>query len=361
MTSFTTPSNSITFKINYTNMIKGVAIILLMFNHFCVIKEWILIPNYICDFTVLGKNISAYIGAFGKICIAIWAFLSGIGAYYNYQKPHAYHKTIKKMINLCLIYWFILFTTYIPTIYLCNLKQYDLSFNNIIANMIACDADYNKAAWYLRFHIMFVLTFPLYKIILNKISNSFISYSTIFILLILLQYLPKTSTYICNISLSSLINEYCQYMQIIILGYLSAQYKILEAIGRFFLSFNKKYAVGMTILIIIIVMGIRSTTKNIFLGLPTNIDLFLIIPLLGTLFYIFMISPDKIKSLFEYLGKTSIVIWLFHWIFNLGSYHIQAIIYYPKVSYLVIILCLVINKVIKFFINKTPLNLIISL
>jgi hypothetical protein len=55
MTSFTTPSNSITFKINYTNMIKGVAIILLMFNHFCVIKEWILIPNYICDFTVLGK------------------------------------------------------------------------------------------------------------------------------------------------------------------------------------------------------------------------------------------------------------------------------------------------------------------
>lgn len=39
-------SQNNSFTIQYTNMIKGVALLLLLCNHFCVVKEWITPPQF---------------------------------------------------------------------------------------------------------------------------------------------------------------------------------------------------------------------------------------------------------------------------------------------------------------------------
>ena len=38
-------NRSVIFSIQYTNMVKGVALLLLLCNHFCVVKDWITPPQ----------------------------------------------------------------------------------------------------------------------------------------------------------------------------------------------------------------------------------------------------------------------------------------------------------------------------
>lgn len=66
--------------------IKGIAIILMMCNHLFPIPEFIYPENNYFSLPFGGKTIAAYIGGFGKICVAIFAFLTGIAMFYTYSR-----------------------------------------------------------------------------------------------------------------------------------------------------------------------------------------------------------------------------------------------------------------------------------
>ena len=70
------------FDKNMSIMIKGVAIILMLFHHFFGFPDWIIEGNM---FIGLGDNyncVERKIGLFGAICVELFVFITGYGSYY---------------------------------------------------------------------------------------------------------------------------------------------------------------------------------------------------------------------------------------------------------------------------------------
>ncbi|MDC7288812.1 hypothetical protein NXH76_13465 [Blautia schinkii] len=85
---------------NATQMIKGIAIIIMIMHHFIVIP-----------FTELPYLVTLF-GYACKICVAIYAVLSGYGYFFSKEKTVRYG--LKKIWRLLQIYWISLFTLFIP-------------------------------------------------------------------------------------------------------------------------------------------------------------------------------------------------------------------------------------------------------
>ena len=83
-----------------TQMIKGVAILIMIMHHFIVIP-----------FTEFGYIITKF-GYACKICVGIYAMLSGYGYFFAKEKTIKYG--LKKIWGLLKIYWISLFTLFIP-------------------------------------------------------------------------------------------------------------------------------------------------------------------------------------------------------------------------------------------------------
>lgn len=357
-------SQNNSFTIQYTNMIKGVALLLLLCNHFCVVKDWITPPNELIDIYIKGKPLLGYIGAFGKICVALWAFLSGIGAYYTYKKGirMAYRSNLVRLANLMIQYMLILFVVFIPIIGLLHPnfvgESYDLSISHIVCNVFACDAEYDKAAWYLRFYIMFVVSFPLLVWIKRKIKSDYVFYILIFLAFL---FLPKFISPLVGdmplgtIPMKQAFGEYCSYILIVISGYAVAEYNLFE---RGLDKFDKKWNLCLCVIVLLVAMALRSYTKSINLGVVSVYTDIVITPFVVYAFFVFFqYASERVKRIFVYIGKASMVVWLVHWVFNIGVYEVQRVAYFPKVSYLVIlwvlVMCLAFNIVFSYMIKKS--------
>lgn len=358
------------FTVDYTNMLKGVALLFLLCNHFCVVKDWITPPNTLIDFDIKGKPLLGYVGAFGKICVAIWAFLSGVGAYYSYKNKmsKAYKSNLIRLANLMIQYMFILLLVFVPIIAAFRPEfvgiEYNLSIKHIIYNIFACDAEYDKAAWYMRFYIMYVLSFPLFMIIKKQIRYTILFYVGIFLFFL---FIPKAfclinkNIMIGSVPLMQVLGEYCNYIIIVWEGYLIAEYQLFEKIQN---RVGERTNIVISIGLLITAMALRSFAKSVNIGVVNIYTDILITPFVVYVFFIFFQnSIDKIKRLFIYIGKASMVVWLVHWIFNVGVPQIQAVAYFPRLSYLVIIwiliICLEFNRIFSYFMKKS--NLLIKI
>lgn len=85
-----------------TQMIKGLAILTMLTHHFII-------------FPINGTEYSNAINLFGgfcKICVALYALLSGYGYFFAKEKTIKYG--LKKIWGLLKIYWLSLFTIFIP-------------------------------------------------------------------------------------------------------------------------------------------------------------------------------------------------------------------------------------------------------
>lgn len=110
--------NEFKFDTKCTKLSKGIAIILMVCNHIYPILDWIYDENKYVSIMLGSKSLAAYIGGFGKICVAIFAFLTGYGLFYTYtsrKTKDAYLHTLKKLLIFCY------FLVYINNnIYTCN-------------------------------------------------------------------------------------------------------------------------------------------------------------------------------------------------------------------------------------------------
>lgn len=360
-----------TFTLPYTNMIKGVALILLLCNHFLVVQDWIISPNSLIDVYINGKPLLGYIGAFGKICVALWAFLSGIGAFYTYKNNsirEGYRNNLIRLVNLMIQYVLILFVVFIPLIVGLHPtfvgEEYDLSIKHVVCNIFACDAEYDKAAWYLRFYIMFVVSFPLLLWIKRKVKSNTAFYVLTFLFFL---FLPKFAiSYLQNMTLgtvplSQAVGEYCSYILIVLSGYVVAEFNVFERVQS---KIEGRKNLCVCVFLLLVAMALRSYTKSINIGIIDVYTDIVITPFVVYAFFVFFLHcNEKGKYIFVYVGKASTVVWLIHWVFNIGVFEIQRVAYFPRVSYLVIlwvlVMCLGFNIVFSYLIKKS--NILIKI
>lgn len=308
-----------------TTYIKGITIILMFCNHLFPIPEWIYASNIYVSIPVGAKSLAAYIGGFGKICVSVFAFLTGVGLYYVYQRQNyniSYFYRLKysfrKITNILVDYWSILFLFYIPIMFLFNV--FNFTFKEIILNMFAINTSIIKVAWYVRFYLELMLSLPIIFLVLKK-CNLFSKW--IFLLTIIILHYVSFNLNILYLE------EYFNYLMIVIFAYILEEKKVNEYLAFYFIDHKV-----LSIFTFFSIFVLRGLMKSVHL---INTDM-LFVP-----FYVAVVNStykyikNNISIIISFLGKYSLELWFLHAIFFVGSESLQKICYWPKLDILILV------------------------
>lgn len=327
-----------------TTIIKGVAILLMLIHHGMGFPDWLLacFDNHI---SFWGVSLNSYIAMSSKMCVGIFAFMTGWG--YSYCKNKNYTYSLRKIVELLERYWFVFLVVFIPVSLICSEKS--LSVSSVIVNLLALSNDnIVRFAWYVHFYILIMLTLPVLRFILDS-KNSLIRIMPILIadiLCILIDY------YTCyEDGVISIFQEYLYWSPCIFLGYILADSKLFL---KMYCWLKEKNAI-VKYIIILSVIFLKAIRAGI-LGL--NLDL-IYVPILVSSITAVMSNNNIIivRKILKQFGEKSLTIWFVHGIF-FSSYTkslCQKLVYFSNnvlISYLTLIVSSLLLAVILDYIFK---------
>lgn len=336
------------FSANDTLLIKGVAIILMVCNHLYPTLDWIYPQNMYFSLPFAGKTVAAYIGGFGKLCVAMYTFLTGIGMFYTYSKLQllgGYKHTIKKLLRIYLSYWSIVIIVFIPTMIFVGVFKWDAY--DLLLNLLCVRTSYVIVAWYLLLHCLITVTFPIYLVLMknnkqrfkNSILNPWLFGELIF--LFIMNFI--LNTWLIQLEQIDAISTYFTYMPIVLIGYYVAEKNIFVKLVEFSSEKWKINKLRLGIIYLVVCIGIclaRGVLKNfIYINMDTIYAPMFVYCMWEILNILYL--KQIFNSLLGLLGQYSTEIWFLHAIFFIGNAYVQSIGYWPRISILILIWVLI--------------------
>lgn len=239
-----------------------------------------------------------------KICVAIYAVLSGYGYFFTKEKTVRYG--MKKIWRLLQIYWISLFTLFIPA---AILGGWELTPWSLIVQLFGLLPNVNWFAWYVFFYIFCMLVMPaLYRCKIFRfkpLMNLGIMVIVPYVIALVLHMLPYYGE---NTIINDLFSCFL-YFPCFLVGYWMAENKVIE---------RTNCVKGLTrpaicIIGIVFVFAARIISNSI-VSLP--LDVFyapVLICLLCNLLTTIDLKP--VSKIFRIFGKYSTGIWFFHAVF----------------------------------------------
>lgn len=318
-------------KKNHTLLIKSIAILLMFIHHLFAFPERIEAVSYVSIMPFLkinGKNLEFYIGIFGKVCVAMYLFLSGysLGISEEKNKGFTYKDSIYRIKSLYLNYW-IVFIIFIPIEFILAQKSFNII--EFVQNLIGLSSSYNGEWWFFRLYIILILIFPISKKLISKnLINSLGRIGLIYSLPILgslfFKFYPKLN-FIKITYLYSLIHMVTFWQAAFFIGYIEYRFSIFNFIKIKLIQLNlNKKSVYFFMMLILIIMRIK---VGVFFD-------FLIAPLF-IFFIISIFDSENFIKISKKLGTHSTNMWLTHSFFCYTSF--QKILFYLKYSILILI------------------------
>ena len=315
------------FRLQETQIAKGIAIILMLIHHLFTFPERIKDVSYIPLFQ--SVNLEFWFGDFGGICVPIFLFLSGYGMYKSSYKYSVRDIYLKRLLNFYKRYWicFIVFAP-IGTIFFNHFPNYHWNIRVFLLSFFGFDQTYNAEWWFVQLYIEIIMLSPLiYKILKNcSIHAFFVSW--------LIYSLPRKA--IPDVPYLQL-DSFCYWQFPFIIGCLFAQYDILNRIYRAMCKY--RYDTTLNHLFVLAILFLfREKTRFLFFKSsympypPGYIDSFLT-PLF-VYHIVCLFRTIKLRSIFQYLGKYTLYMWLSHTFFC--YYFWQKVTFWPKYSFLVL-------------------------
>lgn len=296
-----------------SNMIKGIAIILMMIHHF-----WSSMQPIPLKFDLMGLqiyNIELIVGAICKICVSLFAFLTGWVLYLN-PKYMSYSYSFKKAKSFIINYWIaelvfiivgFIFCLKLPTfsILLANLFGFETGAYEIMG--------YNYVnvtfAWYVRFYLFLLLSFPILLRSLNLASKvrPLLSFLGFILFFGIMCYLCRMSD---NYFVRKLLAVYFEWIPCVVVGYYFNRYGWF----RYFERINTKLLCIFFLLYLLVCYKFSN---------GYNLDWFSAVILVWLCMKLFQrIHSKKLAS----LGKNSMFIWFIHGLFFLPTKPLEPLI-----------------------------------
>lgn len=139
-----------TFDKQCSLLIKGIAIMLMVCHHMWWYKE----TN---DFTGVWHTLAPFIialGKAGKVCVAIFTFISGYGLYISFTHNNKYSNTFKKIKNILFHFW----RTVLPILFIFFIAGIiPFKMIDFFLNMLCIENSYNGAWWYLQTYLLYLI------------------------------------------------------------------------------------------------------------------------------------------------------------------------------------------------------------
>lgn len=272
--------------------IKGVAVCMMVLHHFLIYNIADLSKVYI------------ELGWIFKICVGIYAVLTGYGYFFAKDKSVKYG--LKKIWCLLETYWISLFALFLP---IAIRGGYQLTGRKLFINLFGLLPNVNWFAWYVFFYVFCMLVLPfVHKILKFKPSVNFgIALVVPYIIEVILHSVPNYE----NITAIHDLFSCFLYFPCVLVGYLIAKYRLIERL-------NEMFSPGFMISLVgtIIILMARYFVDSI---LGFLLDVFYAPMVIYFLYNIFsVVGKNKVKIVelvFSVLGKYSTGIWFFHAVF----------------------------------------------
>lgn len=299
----------------HTQSLYGCAILMMLFHHLFSVSERI-------DgnaFATYSNEHSIFI-TFAwscKLCVAVYAFLSGYGMMKTshifkkkekYNIMNAYKTSIKRYVRFMKQYWVVFVIFYLVGLAIHRVEV--LSFDELVRCLLGVSDYINREWWYVKQYIIFLAFFPVLELIIYNLKTK--KYRQILVAGILSCFI--LFLYVSFTSLGSAINLIRMilgspvYWITFLCGVFCAISRLFEKLlYRLLQNNNVNFIVGIGILIIVFTIRIIMSSDADY----NDIDIFLIIPLICGLLLIIN-SNRYIEKMMSQLGKYSTYMWLTH-------------------------------------------------
>ena len=152
--------------------LKAIAIVMMVFHIFCISRIDCFKKICIRPGIWGGKPFEQLIGEMCKLCVCIFAFISGYGTYISFKKYERFRERIiyclKKIFKLVGMYWIALLCFFLPLLALFQ----KVTFSQVVSNVLLGSNSMMHVAWYVRFYIIALLVLCLYSALENRKSSS---------------------------------------------------------------------------------------------------------------------------------------------------------------------------------------------
>lgn len=334
------------FTKEYTNSVKGVAIILMVCLHLLQ-ERWMPDSSMIIDYRLNGVPLSSIIAYACDSCIGIFAFITGYGWATSFEKK----KVLGRIGPLYQTYWIVLVLFALPARILSsmiNSEPITIDAGDILLSVVGIRSASVMFQWYIFFFACAVLTFkPLWSLT-KRIRLK--DYQKI-LLFIVVSIFPR---FILSVAyryvmipgiIRDEISHYISWMPVILIGAVVKESKVLERVDELINKrSNDRLKLIGCILFPVGCIVVKALIQHVS-GITTNIDAIFILPFMYSTIYVIRRAYGRLaeKSL-RYLGGVSIYIWLMHRVFLYNPLRMWTL----RLRLPVLIICAAITMLIPF-------------
>ena len=144
-----------------TKCIKALAVMLMLYHHLFAFADRLPESGFSSFFSLGGQEAAGYVGAFGKICVALFLFLGGYGTYLSYsKKTDGDRAMLGRVGNLYVEYWKV-FAVFIPICLLVGAPGVRAEGLTFFQNLFAIRISYNGEWWFFTPYVVLLLLYPL--------------------------------------------------------------------------------------------------------------------------------------------------------------------------------------------------------
>lgn len=342
-----------TFGKKESQLIKGIAIIAMFYHHFFGFPTWLAPESYFVHTYIGERCIESDIASFCKICVAIYAFVSGYALFVQKYDIKNIKSLLKRILTFLGSYWVIFLVFLIFGI------MFNEPFPPIDRFLLQCigvstatvfDWSYFNAihpvfAWYVSFYILFIVISPLlaklckYNFIIDLFLISGILFGVNYLTYITL---PEGFSII-----KILVKTFATWGHIGMIGFLFAKYNVFGFIHNILTKYLSDIVI---VILLILVLGQiyylwtyegklciyeNDIIKVSYFAIYTPLFIYAVIYILN------FINCKILNSILISLSKEGTNMWFLHGLFFTPKKTIQWIAYLPMHPFLILVWTLV--------------------
>lgn len=267
-----------------------------------------------------------------KICISLFAFVSGYGLYCSYINKDKPKKNLLRIIEFLIPYWLVTFLIAMPVLAVLHKLNMNYLPVSLFALLHNDDMLYVSFAWYVKVYLEYLLLLPLIKKLSKNIHNVWLEAIVFILLPIIISWkLPDSEATYQGLSLwiASSLRLILLWLPCFEIGAMYGKYHF-RGLGSADINGALKVVSGLFLMAVAIVF----TTK--FVG---YFQVYWISAL------VFVVGFDAVYKtvtgykwpVLSWLGKYSFEYWLISGMFFLNTVELQWILFVPKYSILILV------------------------
>lgn len=336
-----------------TNIIKGIALIMMFVHHFFTFPSWWLEG---ISYPLIEK-LAPYFCMPLKLCVPIFCFMTGY--FYAFNKSKSFKYSMKKISDILISYWCVFWLFALVAIWGVH---YQYTLGGFIKECFALYRPTMTFCWYVNFYIAFMLVLPL----ITKIMTKNIHLDLIITFICMPFVIRLLGHFITNDIVKEILGNLSGWFPCVLIGYIFANYKLFEKMQSLNIYIVRRKWINIIIwicLFFIIPMG-RFFEPNMSLAFKWIPSFQISMDVIYAPIFIYLVvnltKSIKLKYTYKamfYIGKYSLLMWFISCIFYNNSRTIfQPILYKPHNPIIVtlwgLIMCYVIAYFLDFFITK---------